>query len=86
MTCNPEDSLFVYRDGESWMTFYQPEFVPQFDAVFNDPSLEAQAMEICGDDLFCLFDIANTERPEVGMSTMHGNLVFEEIVEISQPG
>ena len=43
-------------------------------------------MEICGDDQFCVFDIAATEREEVGMSTMQGNLDLEVITELSQPG
>ena len=39
-----------------------------------------------GDDQFCVFDIAATEREEVGMSTMQGNLDLEVITELSQPG
>ena len=83
---SPNDSLFVYRDNEDWSTFYRPEFQPQFEVVFNSPAIEQQANEICGDDQFCLFDIASTERTEIGLATHKGILRIEEIFELSLPG
>ena len=83
---DPDNSLFSYQEGKSWADYFDPNFTPAYQPTFTDPALEARAMEICGDDQFCVFDIAATEREEVGMSTMQGNLDLEEITELSQPG
>ena len=41
---------------------------------------------ICGDDPFCRFDVAATSRTDIGLNTLQGNIEFETIVNISQPG
>ena len=56
-----------------------------FDSTFDDPVLEEKAKEICGDDEFCLFDVAATKKVEIGMATMEGGQAFDEIVEMSIP-
>ena len=53
--------------------------------MFDDPDLEQQAQEICGDDEFCRFDIAATERPEIGMATMMSTQEFDVIANMSVP-
>ena len=83
---DPDNSLFSYEEGKSWADYFDPDFTPAYQPTFTDPALEERAMEICGDDQFCVFDIAATEREEVGMSTMQGNLDLEMITELSQPG
>ena len=83
---DPVNSLFSYEEGKSWADYFDPNFTPAYQPAFTDPALEERAMEICGDDQFCVFDIAATEREEVGMSTMQGNLDLEVITELSQPG
>ena len=83
---DPDNSLFSYEEGKSWADYFDPNFTPAYQPTFTDPALEERAMEICGDDQFCVFDIAATEREEVGMSTMQGNLDLEVITELSQPG
>ena len=82
----PADSLFSYQPGESWATYYDPFFVPFYEPVFASPALEAQANEMCGDDTFCLFDIAATSRVEIGTSTLEGGQEFDEIANFSVPG
>ena len=82
---DPVNSLFSYEEGKSWADYFDPNFTPAYQPAFPDPALEERAMEICGDDQFCVFDIAATEREEVGMSTMQGNLDLEVITELSQP-
>ena len=82
----PEDSLFTYRDGEDWSTFYDPMFLPAFEASFSDPALEAEANSVCGDDTACLFDIASTGNVEIGMATMQGSMEIQRLNNISQPG
>ena len=66
--------------------FYSPEFTPNYSPVFSDPELEANASTICGDDLFCLFDIAATGRIDIGMATLQGGINFNILVELSKPG
>ena len=85
---NPEDSLFMYDEslGESWADFYDPDYMPAFAPTFNDSSLEEEAISICGDSLFCLFDIAATQRPEIGMTTAVDNEEYEVVVNMSEPG
>ena len=83
---DPDNSLFSYEEDKSWADYFDPNFTPAYKPTFTDPALEEKAMEICGDDQFCVFDIAATEREEVGMSTMQGNLDLEMITQLSQPG
>lgn len=85
---NAEDSIFSYREslGESWDAFYDPDYMPAFTPTFDDPALEEMAVEICGDSQFCLFDIAATKRPEIGMTTAVNNEEFDMVVNMSQPG
>ena len=78
------DSLFTYRE-EGFSTFYDPDYTPMFEATFNNSDLEAIAVEICGDDQFCLYDIAATEDINIGLTTLIGGVMFEEIVNISTP-
>ena len=85
---SPEDSLFSYNEliGESWAFFYDPNYIPAFEPTFDDPFLEELAIEICGDSHFCLFDIAATKRPEIGMTTAVDNENYDVVVNMSQPG
>ena len=56
-----------------------------FAPTFNDRVLEEKAMMICGDDQFCLFDIAATKQIEIGIATMNGGQAFDDMVEKSLP-
>ena len=40
---------------------------------------------MCGDDQFCLFDIAATKRVEIGAATMEGLKALDMIIEMSNP-
>ena len=80
------DSLFVYSEGDSWSTYYDPSFVPVYEANFSDPDLEQDAVALCGSDLFCLFDVAVTGNMDIGLSTLEGSLNFEILVEMAAPG
>ena len=82
---NEADSLFSYTAGNSWATFHGPSFLPTYEAVFSDPALEAEADTICGDDSFCRFDIAATDRTEIGLSTFLGGREFDRIMMLSAP-
>ena len=79
------ESLFTYPLRESWHTYYDPNFTPSFAPVFANPSLEAEAIEACDNDTFCLYDIATTGRMDIGLSTLDGSRSFDEIVQLSYP-
>ena len=78
-------SLFSYPPGESWATYYFPSFRPAFQPEFSDPDLEMEAHGLCGDDKFCLFDIAATGNTEIGLSTLHTSQEIEELEELYLP-
>ena len=81
-----EESLFTYNEEESWSTFYQPDFVPFFEPTFSSSVLEQQANAVCGDDIFCQYDIAATGRTDIGQATLESNMELERIINISLPG
>ena len=80
-----KESLFTYQPGESWATYYDPFFSPIYEPVFSDPILEQEAASICGDNFFCLFDIAATGVMDIGLSTLTGNIEYEDILEQQIP-
>ncbi len=80
------ESLFTYNAGESFIFFYDPNFNPVFKPTFRNTDLEDKAREVCGNDEYCLFDIAATNNVEIGMATMRGVESFDEMVEMAVPG
>ena len=82
---SPLDSLFTYRPGESWVTFYDPYFVPIYTPVFTSAALQQQANALCGDDTECLFDVAATGRVDIGEAAVESALSFKSQVRSSEP-
>lgn len=82
----PSNSLFTYQPGENWATFYDPYFIPIYEAIFTDPELERQASDLCGSDQECLFDVAATGLVELGQSTLVRGQEFQEILRLQFPG
>ena len=81
----PKESLFTYQPGESWATYYDPFFSPIYEPVFSDPVLEQEATSICGDNFFCLFDVAATGEVDIGRTTLAVADEYEEILEQQIP-
>lgn len=79
-------SLFTYVEGQNFLTFYDPYYIPMFEIQFSNLSLEADALAICGDDQFCLYDIAATQNTSIGLTTLQGSQEFETIMNLSAPG
>ena len=79
------NSSFIYNPGEEFHTYYDSSFTPVFEPNFNDSKLEEEALKICGDDKFCLFDIATTKRKEIGATTLTDSENFEAILNSSEP-
>ena len=86
IVCNAKSSLFTYKSGESWATYYDPYFIPSYQPTFSSPELQSEAEEICGDDALCLFDIAATGIVAVGISTLETSQELEEIYISILPG
>ena len=80
-----DKSLFTYPFGKEWWSFSHPSFSPFYDISFSSSALEQKAKEICGDDEFCLFDIAATGRVEIGEATFTGGQDFEMLINLSKP-
>ena len=86
MLTDSSESLFAYNNpGESFENFMDMRFEPVFAPEFEDEELERRAGEICGDDQFCLFDIAATGTLDIGMATMSGVRDFDMIVDLAEP-
>ena len=66
------------------MSFYDPSYSPIYHINFSNSSLEEKAKKICGDDEFCLFDIAATGRVEIGETTFTGGQDFERLINLSK--
>jgi deleted-in-malignant-brain-tumors protein 1 len=80
-----ENSLFVYSQSHSFADYFAPWFTPIFQPAFSDPILEQKARDICGNDSFCLFDIAATKRVEIGNCTKKVNDDVRKLVRYSYP-
>ena len=82
----PSDSLFTYQPGDNWATFYDPFYEPSYQPAFATPELEAEANDLCGDDVFCLFDVAASGDMDIGISTLKGGREIREIASLQIPG
>ena len=80
-----EDSMFYYKDTESWNHFYDYDFTPVFSPTFVDPEFERQAKEMCGDVSACLFDAAATGRLDIGMSALLAEEDQKIVQELAVP-
>ena len=80
------ESLFTYQPGENWATFYDPFFKPIYQLTFADLGLEDKAIKLCGEDTFCLFDVAATGDMDIGLSTLEGGREIQKIFDLQIPG
>ena len=47
-----------------------PLLLSMFEPTFSSSVLEQQANAVCGDDIFCQYDIAATGRTDIGQATL----------------
>ena len=80
------NSLFVYQPDQNWDAFYDPYFTPSYKPPFSNSELEERAKEVCGNDTFCLFDIAATGNVDVGVATLESTKIIDEIYSFLLPG
>ena len=76
-----EQSLFIYKEGETWHTFndldFQPVYLVDLEANANPDYLVA-AKELCGDNKECLFDTLVTKNDKIGKSTLDKEIILQE--------
>lgn len=48
----------------------------------NDPI----AIDVCGEDQFCIFDFTVTERTDIASSTLEGSTKVQLVTNLSAPG
>ncbi|XP_020611647.1 protein mesh-like isoform X3 [Orbicella faveolata] len=80
----PEESLFVYQQGQSHSTFHNPSYQPIFpdsqSLEFTDKALEKEAQDVCGENSECLFDIFTTGKVRIGRATKETVTQFVAVV------
>ena len=62
------------------------DFVPVFseEALASlDDDFRTEAVEVCGDDMSCLFDIAATGQVAIGQSTLSESIEITNEIEIA---
>ena len=85
------DSLFTYEEGKGHSSYfdvgYLPIFLDQDDLVFDNPFLELQARDVCGDNKQCLFDIHTTGKVSIGLASMRALEYFLAVISDTEtPG
>ena len=65
------ESVFMYGVGESVANFSNPNHVPPFlDEILSNLMGNSTLTAVCGDNVDCLFDFAQTGNLEVAMAAM----------------
>ncbi|XP_013415295.1 mucin-like protein [Lingula anatina] len=67
-----ETTIFCYQAGESYEIYNFPDFTPMFtdNITFANATLQAAAEALCGSDMSCLFDTAQTGDLSFGEATL----------------
>ena len=66
-----EESIFTYEAGKSVGTFSNPDHTPPFlDELLASLVNSSTLTDVCGDNIECLFDFAQTGDMEVGMAAI----------------
>ncbi|XP_056393196.1 sushi domain-containing protein 2 [Hyla sarda] len=84
-----QTSLFQYDSQElinSYKLKHDPDFVPTFKADENkNETLTKEAKSLCGDDIFCIFDVLTTNSLEIGNATKISYSSHRALVDSLQP-
>jgi fibulin 1/2 len=79
-----EESLFFYPSGSDVSTFSNPDHLPDFpDEVLDRYSIDQRLA--CNNDPVCLFDLFETNDPEVGQESLTTNVqLLEQSVVLAE--
>ncbi|XP_075691612.1 sushi domain-containing protein 2 isoform X2 [Rhinoderma darwinii] len=84
-----DSSLFQYDSLElinSYKLKHDPDFVPTFEVDLNEnDTLVQDAKNLCGDDMFCRFDVLTTKSLEIGNATKVSYSSHRALVDSLQP-
>jgi len=73
----PFDSLFLYPGAESWATYNDNTFVPEFTSSnLASEALRQQAMKVCANSFepdACIFDVAQSGDLQAALVTLNDN-------------
>ncbi|XP_070536953.1 fibrillin-1-like [Ptychodera flava] len=74
------ESLFKYEDedGKRWDDYNDLDFEPLFIDEVADPENRQLAIETCGADLECQYDVIATGNADVGKATMSSSSIFQQ--------
>ena len=65
------ESLFTYGTDESAANYSFPDHVPPFlDEILFNLTANSTLVDVCGDNVECLFDFGQTGDADVGMAAM----------------
>ena len=65
------ESIFAYEASEDVITFSVPNHMPPFlDEILSNLTENSTLINVCGNNIECLFDFAQTGDVEVGMAAM----------------
>ncbi|XP_044131767.1 uncharacterized protein LOC122924584 isoform X1 [Bufo gargarizans] len=82
-----ESSIFQYDSPElisSYKLKHDPDFIPTFKVDDND-TLAQDAKILCGNDMFCTFDVLTTKSLDIGNATKISYTSHRALVDSLQP-
>lgn len=74
VSVSQSDSIMYYTDGTNWATYNDNNFIPVFTDdveswVWKSDELKTQALQTCGEDMGCLYDVFVTGELAIGASS-----------------
>ena len=65
------ESIFTYEMGENVAMFSDPDHIPPFlDEILSNLTGNSTLTDVCGENVECLFDFAQTGDMEVAVAAM----------------
>ena len=68
----------MYYDASNYSTYQNSSFVPIFRTSFSSTAAEQEALNTCGANSACLFDLAATGNKKLAVSTLASSTVSNE--------
>jgi hypothetical protein len=77
------DSLFAYSSGQSYASYYDPQFQPNFQLP-DVSTLSAEVLEVCGGSTACSYDYSVTGSLQFANQTVVSEKSFNETATLLQ--
>lgn len=72
-----ESSLFTYDGGRDFSSYQNHDFQPMFDV----PNITEEAIDTCGYNTDCLFDLSVTKDREFAMLSANASETFADVTD-----